>query len=171
MRRSSFFIVLTVLALAGCNTMFQKTYQKISVHTPGVENVDCVLENDFTKYHMLAPGRIEVDRSRHPLTITCEKPGFLIAVNTLESKIYASPGNLNLFNGIILGVGYDFASNSVYDYPDSVSIRMRRDPNRLTLQPKTVEVLQKKPEEPKVVPLTEDDKEETEELFRKSLRK
>ncbi len=138
--------VLGALVLPGCTTMVNDTYQKISIHTPGVENVQCILESEGNKYRMLAPGVVQVDRQTNPLNVTCEKAGYLTTATTLEPKIRMVPAQMNVLNGIIPGTAYDFASESVYAYQDVLVVNMVQDPNRVILPPKEVHVLQLKKE-------------------------
>lgn len=114
-----------VLVLTGCNTLIQKQYQKITVHTPGLENVDCILETEMDKYRILAPGIARVERSDLPMTITCQKVNYVTAVKTFDSKIRMKHSQFNVFNGIVPGTAYDVASNSIYAYPDDILIEMK----------------------------------------------
>src|SRR4051812_41050419 len=109
--RHSLLLVLAIAVLAGCNTIVNKTYEKIAIHTPGVENVDCNLDTDTNKYRVLAPGNLDVERTSSPLTITCEKAGYLTNVMILDPRIRMVASQLNIFNGILPGTAYDIASN------------------------------------------------------------
>ncbi|MBI3440483.1 MAG: hypothetical protein HY052_01545 [Proteobacteria bacterium] len=139
--RRLLLLIPVVLTLASCNTMSNKTYQKISIHTPGVENVECILETSVNKYLVLTPGVVDVDRASDPLTVTCQKAQYLKTVEVLESKLRMVPSQLDVFNGIIPGLSYDIASNSIYAYPETVVINMVPDPNRVVLPPREVHVL------------------------------
>lgn len=145
--RRSLIIILAVMVLTGCNTMVNKTYQKIAVHTPGVENIDCIIESETNKYRLLAPGTVNVERSASPLTMTCQKVGYVTTSMTLLAKYRMVPAQLNVFNGIAPGLAYDFASRSVYAYPETVVMNMERDPSKLIpLEPRSVHVLPLKKE-------------------------
>lgn len=126
MRRS--ILVLSALAfLAGCNTMIAKPYQEVVIDTPDVEGVDCILETPTQKYRVIAPGSTQVERSRHALTITCEKGNYFTATKTVEPKIRMGWSALNVFNGVIPGTAYDIASNSVHAYPEIITMDMIPD--------------------------------------------
>lgn len=139
-----FLIVPVILALGACSNYYNKNYQKISVHTPGIENVQCILETPVNKYIVLTPGVVNVNRSDETLTLTCEKATYLKQVQTVESKIRMVPSQLDVFTGIVPGLVYDIASDSIYAYPDKIVVNMRPDPNRVELEPKEVRVLQLK---------------------------
>lgn len=173
MMRHSLFAVAAVLALTGCNTMLEKSYQKIEIVTTGVEYADCMLATEYTTYRVLSPGVAMVDRSRRPLTVTCQKAGYKPGIVTVESKVHMAGSQLNLFNGIVPGTAYDIASNSIYDYPDKIVIPMQADPSRLVKEEVRVsEPLKKKEVEvkPPVEP-TPEAKAKTEKSLSKSLRK
>lgn len=136
--------VIAVALLVGCNTMIKKTYQKITVHTPGAENVECKVETTKNKWRLIAPGEVLVDRSRLPLRFTCEKANYETAVLSVESHIDMTASQLNLFNGVVPGTSYDVASNSVYDYPETIVLEMKPSTNPGRLEPRIINVLQEK---------------------------
>ena len=103
--------------------------------TPGVANADCILETETNKYRVLTPNMVLIERSRKPLTVTCEKVGYYMGTTAVQSRIYMAAAELNLFNGIVPGMAYDIASNSIYAYPDIVIINMVRDDAQLVPLP------------------------------------
>ncbi len=164
-------VVLPVFGLTGCNTFFKDSYQKITILTPGVENAECILETTTNKYRMLASGVVEVDRSRHPMIITCQKTHYLTSVKNIESKIRMTHSQLNVFN-LFTGIPYDVASNSIYEYPEMVTIEMSPDPHAVRLSPIVVDVLQQKKVAPKPAPpAAAPPKGAVEKAISKSLRK
>lgn len=113
-----------LVALTGCNSFYQNTYQKIWVETPSVEEARCILETPYARYLVLTPGEIMVDRSPHDLKVTCEKTHYISAETVLEPKLYTNPMMMNVSNGIVPGVAYDIASRSIWTYPEEVSVEM-----------------------------------------------
>ena len=148
--RHSLLAVLAVVVLTGCNTMVNQTYQKIAIHTPGLENVDCILETDVNKYRILAPGTVNVERSFRPLTVTCEKAGYVTNATILDSRYRMVPSQLNILNGVLPGMAYDFASNSVYGYPEIVVVNMVRDDAQLESLP-SLQVMRELPKKKEIV--------------------
>lgn len=131
MRRSVVMLSVAVLALAGCNTMVQKSYQMVKVVTPGVENVECILETGKNRYRVITPNDALVERSRRPMTVTCEKGHYYPATLEVESKIRAGHMVWNVFNGIVPGTAWDIADNSIYDYPETVEVAMELNQDSL----------------------------------------
>lgn len=117
--------VSILIFLSGCNTYYNKSFQEISVHTPGVENVDCILQTDKNKYSLLAPGTVTVNRSSYDLEIICEKANYVSVLKKLKPRASMATIPLNVANGIVPGVLYDVASNSIYDYPQAVIMKMK----------------------------------------------
>lgn len=142
------FLAAAVLLLAGCNTYYNGTYQKITVYTGGVENVDCKVETDKNRYRVLAPGELMVERTEMPLTFRCEKTHYLKTEKLVKSKIELSKkADYNALNGFLPGLAYDAMTDSIYAYPDSVMIAMTPDPKALRLpQQKVVTPKKRVPE-------------------------
>ena len=119
------FAVFAVFALSGCNTFFQGSFQKIFIDTPGVEKADCLLQTEKNKYRVLTPHFVLVERSRFPMTVTCEKVGYSTGVAEVKSKKFVNSNALDFYNGFLPGKVYDDASNSIYSYPDTVTVTMK----------------------------------------------
>ena len=123
--------LLTVSVLAGCNTLAQRSYQKVRVETPGVRGADCTLNTKSAKYRLITPDTVLVERSPFTMTVTCEKGNHFTAVTTVEPKTHAMNGMQNVLNGFIPGMAYDIATRSIYDYPKLVIIPMQIDPEAM----------------------------------------
>ncbi|MFH1158879.1 MAG: hypothetical protein V1721_08420 [Pseudomonadota bacterium] len=168
----SLFVVIAVLALAGCNTFFQGSSQKIVIETPGVEDADCILQTEKSKYRVLTPRPVIVERSRLAMTVTCEKVNYFTGVAEVKPGMVVNPGALNFYNGFIPGTAYDVASNSIYAYPDTVTVIMNAKPAVVEAPPAEEPVLQQKAEDTTfAAPPTDAEKAATEESFRKSMQK
>jgi len=142
--RHILLLTAIVAVLAGCNTMVKDTYQKITVETPGAENVERIMASGKNKYRVLAPGEVLVDRAKYPLTVTCRKVGYVMAVETLRSHLDMAPIQMNVLNGALPGAAYDVASNSIYQYPDRVVLPMKPANNLVPLEPRETRVLPEK---------------------------
>lgn len=122
--------LLMVISITGCATYYNKTFQKISIHT-GVENVKCILETEKSKYIVLAPDVVDVNRSPYDMRILCEKAGYLPSTKVVSSELSVAYFDRNIFGGFIPATMYDFASNAVYHYPEIINMSMELDPNRV----------------------------------------
>lgn len=116
--------IIAVFILSGCNTSFQGSFQKIVINTPGVEDAECFLHTEKNKYRVLTPRSVIVERSPLPMTVTCEKANYFTSVTEVKSEMIVKPDALNFYNWFIPGMAYDIASNSIYSYPDTITVTM-----------------------------------------------
>src|SRR4051812_13298030 len=152
--RLSIFAVAALLLLSGCNTWLEKTYQKITVRTPGVENANCTLYTEKLKYVVFSSYQVYVERSPLPITIECEKAGYYTA-SAFVKPVISDPGaSLNVVNGFLPGMLYDVADNSVYAYPDTIIVMLLPKPPQELPQEPAPFVVEKKSEPVKPMPLT-----------------
>ncbi len=120
-------LLTATTVLAGCNTMTEQSFQEIDVVTQGVEGADCKLKNDGRIYHVVTPMRIIVDRSPNPLYVHCTKEYYKDYHGKVHAGVDMWDSTLNVFNGVVPGTAYDIASNSIHDYPSTISIAMEWD--------------------------------------------
>ncbi|MBU6475132.1 MAG: hypothetical protein KGL10_02530 [Alphaproteobacteria bacterium] len=129
--RLSYLAVAAVLLLTGCNTYYQNQYQTLLVRTPGVENAYCHMYTQKNQYLVLSTRHIIVDRSRYPLTVLCEKDGYYTASVIVQSHFSAPYAPMNIANGFV-GATYDTLSNSIFAYPDTITlILLPKPPQKL----------------------------------------
>ena len=126
--RRLLLVIISVFALSGCNTFFQGSFQKIFIDTPGVEKADCLLQTEKNKYRVLTSNFVLVERSHFPMTVTCEKANYFTSVVEVKPKMVVNPNALNFYKSFIPGTAYDIASNSIYSYPDIVTVTMKAQP-------------------------------------------
>lgn len=169
MRISVLAAVASVLVLAGCNTYYQNSYEKVTVHTPGVDNAQCTLSTEKNKYRVLTPREVVVERSKLPMTVLCEKAGYVPASVVVPAKIYNRAGILNTFNGVFPGFTYDVASDSIYNYPDDITVVLKSG-NVVPLEPLPQPEAAPLKEAP-VQPAAPVEKETADKTMSKSLRK
>ncbi len=150
--RLSLFAVAAVLVLSGCNTYYQHVYEKIMVRTPGVNNADCDIYTDDNRYGVITPNLVMVERRDKPLTVICKKTGYYPASVIVKSRRYTPEAGMNVVNGYFPGVLYDAASNSIYDYPDTIIVTLLPMPSEKTEAEPEPNVLQKKQEDVKPAP-------------------
>lgn len=120
-------LTVSVLLLTGCNTLTEKSYQKVRVETPGVAAAECILKTSKQQQRALTPDAVIIERSPYTMTVTCQKALYFDQVVTIEPTIAAWNSALNVVNGVIPGVAWDIASRSVYTYPDLISVEMVPD--------------------------------------------
>ena len=129
-----YFSVLigSLMLVSGCSTLTgEGTAQSISVETmeraSGDRIIDarCDLSNDEGAWTVLTPGSVMVHRSNKPLSIKCQKLGYIQDYSSVDSKTKA-----NMWGNIIVGGGIgaliDHNNGSAYEYPAVVRIPMRK---------------------------------------------
>ena len=170
--RLSLLALVAVLALTGCNTARQGTYEKITVRTPGVDNAYCDLYTDNNRYRVMTSRQVLVERSDQPITVICKKTGYYTASVIVDPELSAPGLPMNLATGLVPGTLYDIASNSIYNYPDTVTvILLPMPPQELPPEPASTLML-KTPEPVKPAPVsTAPPPEAADKSMSKSLRK
>ena len=129
-----YFSVLigSLMLVSGCSTLTgEGTAQSISVETmeraSGDRIIDarCDLSNDEGAWTVLTPGSVMVHRSNKPLSVKCQKLGYIQDYSSVDSKTKA-----NMWGNIIIGGGIgaliDHNNGSAYEYPAVVRIPMRK---------------------------------------------
>jgi len=125
--RRSVFVVAALALLAGCNSVSEKPYQMVQVVTPDLAGAECSLKSKNAQYRLTTPGTIMIDRSPENLYVTCEKGNYKTGSLMVESKIHMGNSVWNVVNGIVPGTAWDIANNSIYDYPDVITVPMEFD--------------------------------------------
>lgn len=118
------------LSLAGCATLVHGTSQTVTI-TSEPTGADCKLSRDGAKIGELAstPGQVLVDRSRVPVSVTCEKPGYKPATVVNDPAIspyYA--GDLIWFPWLPLTVGVDAVTGGGEAYESAMHVRLAAGP-------------------------------------------
>lgn len=134
-----YYIVLvgTLMLVSGCSSLTgEGTAQNISVETieraSGDRIIDarCDLSNDEGAWTVLTPGSVMVHRSNKPLSVKCQKTGYIQDYSSVDSKTKA-----NMWGNIIIGGGIgaliDHNNGAAYEYPDVVRIPMRKGASSL----------------------------------------
>lgn len=116
------------LFLGGCATLSDSRQQQLELHAvldyQEVSGVGCVLTNDMGRWFVVAPNRVTITRSRHPLTVSCKKDGLGVAQERFGA--YADPASLMGNMVISAGVGHlvDRYSGAGFEYPANLTVLM-----------------------------------------------
>jgi hypothetical protein len=130
-------LIGALMLVSGCSTLTgEGTAQNISVETiervSGDRIIDarCDLSNDEGTWTVLTPGSVMIHRSNKPLSVECQKTGYIQDYSSVESKTKA-----NMWGNIIIGGGIgaiiDHNNGAAYEYPDVVRIPMRKGASSL----------------------------------------
>ncbi len=133
MKITTLSIIGVAFALGACSTIVNGSDQAIkfaSKDTNGVEveGADCSLTGG-SKFavdeRFKTPAVITVPRSKKPLELVCNKPGYRTAKKTIVSEYEVATAG-NIFAGGFIGAGVDAATGALYKYPDVITVKMPR---------------------------------------------
>ena len=125
-RISVFIAILPIIVLTGCASIVNGVDQKVSVTTPPAKDSNCLLKNSKGVWHVRhTPGSVVVHRAYGKLTVTCDKNGYIEAVKIVKSHTKAMAFGNIIFGGLI-GAGVDVGTGAAYNYPDKITVPMRR---------------------------------------------
>ena len=89
--------LVAAVFLSGCATIIEGTSQPITVATPGAEGASCTLSSPDGSYHVITPGTVTVNKSRHDISVRCKKDGYSDGLGTVPSNFEAwTIGNILL---------------------------------------------------------------------------
>lgn len=127
MKLPLFAVAICALLLGtGCATVVKGTDQKIAVTTSGCDDgteVRCELSTEDDTYYVVAPGNIEVDKSRKDLAFSCSSKSGATGETVVESY-YEAMNAGNILLGGVIGVGVDAISGAMWKYPKAVDVTM-----------------------------------------------
>ena len=109
--------------VGGCASIIDGTSQTISV-TSNPDEANCRFTRETSVIaSFITPSGVVVEKTKHDITLSCEKEGYQEASSILPSDIEdATWGNIIL--GGFIGWGIDSASGADNKYPDHVSITL-----------------------------------------------
>jgi hypothetical protein len=117
-------LVLTCVALMGCSSIVEGTNQEIIINTTP-EAADCALKREGIIIGRVnpTPGGITVQKTKHDITIVCNKAGYEETTFFNKSDVAgATFGNIILGGGI--GWAIDSASGADNKYTSPVNITL-----------------------------------------------
>ena len=118
--------VVAITGLSGCASIVKGTTQKITIKTnpPGAT---CRVEQNNNTIATISPTPdiINVPKSKHDLTLTCNKPSYRTAVHVIPSDVEAmTMGNILL--GGVIGLAIDAGTGAMNKYDANVTITLTR---------------------------------------------
>ncbi len=123
------FIVGTLLVLTGCASVTGSKLQPVSVQTiqdgKEIAGAACTLTNDAGKWFVTSPGSVTINKSTGDLAVDCKKEE-----NLAGHEMVVSKANGSVWGNIIIGggIGYivDRNTGAGFDYPNSITVFLRR---------------------------------------------
>lgn len=128
-RLSLGLVAATSLLSTGCASVSGSSVQPVSVQTiqenKEVAGVGCTLTNDAGKWFVTSPGTVTVHKSTGDMAVDCVTDGGVVGRETIVSK-----SNGSVWGNILLGggIGYivDRNTGAGFDYPNTITVMMRK---------------------------------------------
>lgn len=122
-------VMAALFGLAGCSSIVQGTDQSIVVNT-NPPQATCTLEREGQQIGavLATPGSVTVSKTKHDITITCEKDGFSTATFIADSGWESGSGAAGIALDVILTLGVssaiDSATGADNKYQSPINITM-----------------------------------------------
>ena len=132
MFKLSFVIPLPLLLLLpACASIIDGTEQSIAIQSTPTE-ADCrLLREGAVVASITTLGQVVIEKTKHDLTLECQKDGYEVTTVILESGIEgATWGNIALLGGV--GWAFDSATGADNKYPDYVNLKLIPKPVNTT---------------------------------------
>jgi hypothetical protein len=124
------FVVLRRLAvsvvglslLSACATVTSGTDHNLLVESDPA-GATCMLRREGANIGAVntTPGSARISKSRHDITVTCERPDYEASSSTVAAGFQAMTLG-NVLVGGVIGIAADLASGAAITYPDSVKV-------------------------------------------------
>ncbi len=114
--------------VTGCASVMEGSDQVINVNTTGCEDSGtfiCSVVNSDSSSVITVPASVSVEKSRGPLTVTCNNKAKTATGTLIVDSGYEAMNAGNLLVGGIIGIGVDAATGAMWKYPSSVIVPMK----------------------------------------------
>ena len=127
--RSVLLVTVASLGLWGCSSITQGTTQDIFINTTPAQ-ASCKLEREDVQIAMVesTPASVNVDKTKHDILITCDKPGYQTATYYNDSGWESGSGAAGIALDVILTLGVSSAIDSAtgadnkYESPVNITL-------------------------------------------------
>jgi hypothetical protein len=115
-------LLLAMATLSACATVTSGTDHNLLVESEPA-GATCLLRRDGANIGAVnpTPGAVRISKSRHDITVNCEKADYESASATVTAGFQAMTLGNVLIGGVI-GIAADLASGASITYPDSVKV-------------------------------------------------
>lgn len=117
-------VVLLGTALSGCASIVKGSSEDIALNTAPADGASCSLKNGLGEWSATTPAKVTVKRSKTDIDVRCTKEGYKDGSTVVASGF--QPWTLgNLLIGGIIGIGIDWGTGAINDYPSTVNVPMQ----------------------------------------------
>ncbi len=123
------FALSLALLLSACAYAVEGSIHEMHIETPGGAHSVCYLEYAGRRYAVRPPETVHIAKSTEPMDIKCLAPGNRSKMVTVYPKTNDA-AMLNVANGLVPGLYFDYRTGAMYEYPSIVSIDFSDTPVR-----------------------------------------
>lgn len=121
MRVSSFVcrssLLSCVFLVGSCAYATKASFQEITFLSPDAQEAKCLVYAGGVKYQVWPPQTVNVKKSDKPMTVVCHAPGN----RDIEVEIPSRMETVAIW-GTPAGMAWDYASQSLFSYPEVIAI-------------------------------------------------
>jgi|GEM_PF-1283852 len=103
--------------LGSCAYATKASFQDITFISPDAQDAKCLVYASGVKYQVWPPQTVNIKKSAKPMTVVCHAPGN----RTVEVEVSPRVETTAMW-GTPVGVAWDYASQSLYSYPEVIAI-------------------------------------------------
>jgi hypothetical protein len=123
--------IIMIGLLSGCASITSGGKQTVTVITPNIEGASCSLSDSKGRvwYVEETPGTALVKKGDGPISVICEKQGYLKGTALIDQELTPSSyGNLALGPAAPIGYFMDSMTGSAQRYKSSIEVPMEEAP-------------------------------------------
>lgn len=117
---------LAAIGLSACASITKGTSQSVAINTAPVQGANCTLQAPSGTWTVVSPGAVTIPRTKHDVSVKCEKTGFQAGIGTLKSGTQLMTAG-NIILGGVIGLGVDAATGAMNDYPEQITVTLTPD--------------------------------------------
>ena len=118
-----------VFVIGACAYSTKASYQDITFLSPDAHDAKCLVYVNKVKYQVWPPQTVNIKKSEKPMLVVCHAPGN----RTVEVEVPPKFESVAIW-GSPVGVAWDYASKSLFSYPEVIAIDFSQEmqiPNAL----------------------------------------
>ncbi len=126
----SFMFLSSTMFLGACAYTLESSNQEITFVSPNAKEAKCSVIVDKRKYQIFPPQTLNIKKSPNDMIVSCDAPGNRHVEITVPAKF-----ETKAIWGTPAGMAWDYASQSLYYYPELIAIDFSQEPVTPNLPP------------------------------------
>jgi len=126
-----FALLSSTLVLGSCAYATKASFQNITFLSPDGQDAKCLVYVNKVKYQVWPPQTVNIKKSDKTMLVVCQAPGN----RTIEVEVEPRIEKVTVW-GSPVGMAWDYASESLYSYPEVIAIDFSQEELRAFPPPK-----------------------------------